>query len=73
MSIVGATVIEDSLQDEVPLCIQQFKQAGIKVWVLTGDKLQTAINIGKSVKLLHPSDEQIVIEELHKRDLAVFL
>jgi phospholipid-translocating ATPase len=36
--LVGATGIEDKLQDGVPQCIQRLTQAGIKIWVLTGDK-----------------------------------
>jgi len=46
--LAGATAIEDKLQDEVGDTIKYLKQAGIKVWVLTGDKVETAINIGFS-------------------------
>jgi len=46
--IVGATAIEDRLQDEVANTISVLKEAGIKIWVLTGDKIETAINIGYS-------------------------
>ena len=52
MYLVGATAIEDRLQDEVPETIQQLKAAGIKVWVLTGDKIETAKNIGYACGLL---------------------
>ena len=52
MTIVGATAIEDRLQDDVPATIADMRAAGIKVWVLTGDKLETAVNIGYSCKLL---------------------
>ena len=41
--LMGATAIEDKLQDGVPECIQSLLVAGIKVWVLTGDKMETAI------------------------------
>ena len=50
--MIGATAIEDKLQDKVPECIRDFLKAGIKVWVLTGDKIETAINIGYSCNLL---------------------
>ena len=46
--LLGSTAIEDQLQDEVDLTIQCLKEAGIKLWVLTGDKVETAINIGFS-------------------------
>lgn len=50
--IIGGTAIEDQLQDEVGETIAALKKAGIKVWVLTGDKVETARNIGYSCKLL---------------------
>ena len=48
----GVTAIEDKLQEGVPATIAFIQQAGIKVWVLTGDKIETAINIGFSSALL---------------------
>jgi phospholipid-translocating ATPase len=50
--LMGATAIEDKLQEGVPDCIKTLLSAGIKLWVLTGDKLETAINIGFSCNLL---------------------
>lgn len=46
--LIGATAIEDKLQDDVDKAISAMKKAGIRVWVLTGDKVETAINIGYS-------------------------
>lgn len=43
--LVGCTAIEDKLQEGVPACIETLARAGIKIWVLTGDKMETAINI----------------------------
>ena len=43
LHLVGATAIEDRLQDGVPETIEDLKKAGIKIWVATGDKLETAI------------------------------
>ncbi|KAI8556047.1 hypothetical protein RHMOL_Rhmol05G0222300 [Rhododendron molle] len=48
--LVGATAVEDKLQKGVPQCIDKLAQAGLKIWVLTGDKLETAINIGSAMK-----------------------
>lgn len=53
MTLVGSTAIEDKLQDDVKETIEAFKETGIKVWVLTGDKVETAINIGYSCGLLN--------------------
>ncbi|XP_070072783.1 phospholipid-transporting ATPase ID isoform X4 [Drosophila takahashii] len=52
MQLVGVTAIEDKLQDGVPKSIANLQNAGIKIWVLTGDKQETAINIGYSCQLL---------------------
>jgi phospholipid-translocating ATPase len=52
LKLLGATGIEDKLQEGVPQCIEDLRKAGIKVWVLTGDKLETAINIGYASNLL---------------------
>jgi len=54
LTIVGATAIEDKLQSGVPETIATLFDAGIKLWVLTGDKRETAIEIGKSCHLLRP-------------------
>ncbi len=56
LSLLGGTVVEDKLQDKVPETIKELRTAGIKIWVLTGDKLDTAENIGKICNLL--SNEQ---------------
>ena len=45
--------MEDRLQDNVPDTISDLQSAGIKIWMLTGDKLETAENIGYSCKLLN--------------------
>jgi phospholipid-translocating ATPase len=39
MKLLGMTAIEDKLQDGVPKCIERLTQAGIKIWMLTGDKI----------------------------------
>ncbi|KAJ6803894.1 phospholipid-transporting ATPase 1-like [Iris pallida] len=61
LNLLGATAIEDKLQEGVPETIESLRQAGIKVWVLTGDKQETAISIGLSCKLLTQNMQQIII------------
>jgi P-type E1-E2 ATPase len=61
--LLGSTAIEDRLQEEVPQTIKVFKDAGIKVYVLTGDKIETAINIGYSCELLDSEMEQYIIDK----------
>ncbi|KAJ0576453.1 putative P-type phospholipid transporter [Helianthus annuus] len=59
--LVGATAVEDKLQQGVPQCIDKLAQAGLKLWVLTGDKMETAINIGFACSLLRQGMKQIRI------------
>lgn len=67
LRILGASGIEDKLQQGVPEAIESLRQAGIKVWVLTGDKQETAISIGYSSKLLTSEMTQIIIN-CHSKD-----
>ncbi|WIA12055.1 hypothetical protein OEZ85_012134 [Tetradesmus obliquus] len=52
LRLLGCTAIEDKLQEGVPQCIKTLAQAGIRLWVLTGDKMETAINIGYACSLI---------------------
>ena len=61
--LLGATAIEDRLQDGVPETIHTLQTAGIKVWVLTGDRQETAINIGMSCKLLSEDMTLLIVNE----------
>ncbi|CAH8518317.1 unnamed protein product [Heterobilharzia americana] len=55
LQLLGVTAIEDRLQSGVPETIANLMRAGISIWVLTGDKQETAVNIGYSCQLLTPS------------------
>ncbi len=61
--LLGATAIEDRLQDGVPETIHTLQEANIKVWVLTGDRQETAINIGMSSKLLSEDMMLLIVNE----------
>jgi phospholipid-transporting ATPase len=61
--LLGATAIEDRLQDGVPETIHTLQEAGIKVWVLTGDRQETAINIGMSCKLISEDMTLLIVNE----------
>uniref|UniRef100_A0A673YT87 Phospholipid-transporting ATPase n=1 Tax=Salmo trutta TaxID=8032 RepID=A0A673YT87_SALTR len=56
LTLLGATGIEDRLQDSVPDTITALREAGIQVWVLTGDKPETAVNIAYACRLLDQGD-----------------
>jgi phospholipid-translocating ATPase len=61
--LAGATAIEDKLQEGVPDTIDKLRRANIKVWMLTGDKRETAINIGHSARLCKPFSEIYILDE----------
>nr|XP_033806154.1 phospholipid-transporting ATPase IB [Geotrypetes seraphini] len=61
--LLGATAIEDRLQEGVPETISTLMKAEIKIWVLTGDKQETAINIGYSCRLVSQTMSLIVVNE----------
>lgn len=69
LEVVGATAIEDKLQQDVTETIQALKDAGIKVWVLTGDKIDTAINIGYSCGLLNNFMVKHIVTEDKENEL----
>ncbi|KAI8850835.1 hypothetical protein BC829DRAFT_143232 [Chytridium lagenaria] len=70
--LLGATAIEDKLQDGVPDTIHTLATAGIKLWVLTGDRQETAINIGYSCKLLTEEMNLIICNENNHADVKEF-
>ncbi|KAJ3147233.1 hypothetical protein HDU86_008069 [Geranomyces michiganensis] len=69
LTLVGATAIEDKLQEQVPECITLLRSAGIKLWVLTGDKLETALNISFAANLL-TSQQTLLVLRAHT-DLTI--
>uniref|UniRef100_A0A667XDG1 Phospholipid-transporting ATPase n=1 Tax=Myripristis murdjan TaxID=586833 RepID=A0A667XDG1_9TELE len=73
LTLLGATGIVDRLQEEVPETIRALQRAGIKVWVLTGDKQETAINIACACKLLRPNDQLLTVNCGSKETCAALL
>ena len=66
LHFLGITAVEDKLQEEVPESIQILRDARIKVWVITGDKQETAINIGIACKLISDQERLMVLNETGK-------
>jgi len=82
--LIGGTVVEDKLQDKVPETIKELRASGIKIWVLTGDKLDTAENIGYSCNLLSkeqklftlklmPGDDEGIVKDDPYPEMIQFL
>jgi phospholipid-translocating ATPase len=70
LSLLGVTAIEDRLQDGVPETIQLLRAAGIKVWMLTGDKRATAIQIAQTCNMIssEPAGETISLDFTTKNE-----
>ncbi|EXM11152.1 hypothetical protein NOF04DRAFT_1008322 [Fusarium oxysporum II5] len=60
--LVGATAIEDKLQKGVPETIERLRKANIKIWMLTGDKRETAINIAHSARICRPGSDLYILD-----------
>lgn len=71
--VIGSTAIEDKLQEGVPETIRLLRETGIIIWVLTGDKIETAINIGYSAKLLDNSMYQVIIQTNDDQEILKIL
>jgi phospholipid-translocating P-type ATPase (flippase) len=70
LELIGVTAIEDKLQDGVPAAIQTLLDASIRVWMITGDKQETAINIAVSCALVKNPDEVMVLNVDDKSETA---
>ncbi|XP_027691863.1 probable phospholipid-transporting ATPase VD [Vombatus ursinus] len=66
LTLLGATGIEDRLQEGVPETIEALQKAGIKIWMLTGDKQETAVNIAYACKLLEQDDKIFILNTQNK-------
>jgi len=73
LELLGASAIEDKLQDQVPETISKLREAGIKVWVLTGDKVETAINIASACALLTREMGTVQVDGKHTSDVQTQL
>ncbi|KAK7976779.1 uracil phosphoribosyltransferase [Apiospora arundinis] len=62
LDLVGATAIEDKLQIGVPETIEKLRRANIKIWMLTGDKRETAINIAHSARICRPGSDIFILD-----------
>lgn len=68
LTYLGGSAIEDKLQDGVADTIERIMLARIRVWVLTGDKQETAIEIAKACKLIQPQMKEIILSSSSMED-----
>ncbi|PLB54928.1 phospholipid-transporting ATPase [Aspergillus steynii IBT 23096] len=62
LELTGATAIEDKLQKGVPEAMDKLRRANIKMWMLTGDKRETAINVGHSCRLVKDYSTLVILD-----------
>ncbi|KAF0683566.1 Aste57867_24423 [Aphanomyces stellatus] len=67
MTVLGATGVEDQLQDGVADCFDTLSDAGINIWMLTGDKDETAVSVGTSSGLISEQSHLVILNETTKR------
>ena len=60
-NVLGSTGVQDNLQEGVVETLQKLKQAQIKIWLLTGDKEETAVNIGFASGLLDNFTQRLLV------------
>jgi phospholipid-translocating ATPase len=70
LDLAGATAIEDKLQKGVPETVEKLRRANIKIWMLTGDKRETAINIAHSARIAKNYSE--VVMYVYPHVLSIF-
>lgn len=66
LTLLGATAVEDSLQHKVKDAVSRLIEANIKVWMITGDKLETAENIGLMAGIVNHNMEIFYIADVNK-------
>lgn len=77
LDIIGVSGIEDKLQPQIQESIQWLRKAGIMFWVLTGDKLETAIAIGKTSGIIYPDSDVLTIsnpdpDTIHRKLIQIY-
>ncbi|KAG6608948.1 P-type ATPase (P-ATPase) Superfamily [Phytophthora cinnamomi] len=73
LSLIGASAVEDKLQVGVPETISLFQKAGIKIWVLTGDKLETSLEMGKLCRVVTPKMQEVIIQGATRNEMTLQL
>ncbi|KAL4118062.1 hypothetical protein PRIC2_010389 [Phytophthora ramorum] len=68
VKLLGATGVEDLLQEGVRECISQLSLGGINIWMLTGDKDETAISVAHMCGLIGPKSKIIIVKGKTKQD-----
>lgn len=68
LELLAVTGVEDKLQDDVRVTLEKLRNAGIRIWMLTGDKVETATNIAISTRLFSRDKHILQYQKLHEQD-----
>lgn len=68
LNLIGSTAVEDKLQEDVAFTLEELRRAGIKIWVLTGDKRETAINISYACKHFSNHMQKLLMTDIKNVD-----
>lgn len=69
MEFLGITGVEDKLQEDVRVSIESLRNAGIKIWMLTGDKIETACCIAISTSLKDPTETFFIMSDIKEKQI----
>ena len=69
LRIIGVTGVSDKLQDHVPQTIADLKEGGLKIWMLTGDKMNTSVVVAKSVKITNRNATNLFLKVSNIQDI----
>jgi phospholipid-translocating ATPase len=70
LELLGVTGVEDKLQKDVKSSLELLRNAGIKIWMLTGDKVETARCVAVSSKLVARGQYIHTVDKLRRKDAA---
>lgn len=70
LTLIGSSAVEDKLQEGVPETISLFQKAGIKIWVLTGDKLETSLEMGKLCRVVTPGMKEVILQAVTRDEMT---
>ena len=68
LTLLGGAFIEDFLPEKIEEAISNIKDAGIKIWTMTGDKVSNSYNVGLATGIIN-KDNEIIIAEVNQEAL----
>jgi phospholipid-transporting ATPase len=73
MTLNGCTAVDDQLQNGVPEAVESLIDANIVIMVLTGDKQETAVSIGKASRIIRPGSKLLYVNADNEESVSLIL